>query len=64
MLGEEEAMRYLVALLLLVNAPAGGSGCGVKPVKPVAPVGCRDVVAQCECDERGRECRWRWVCVR
>lgn len=57
-------MKLMVVLLLLAGAPAGGSGCGVKPVKPVAPVGCRDLVAQCECDERGERCRWMWVCVR
>jgi len=53
-----------LALLAVVIGPPAWSGCGVKPVKPVAPVGCRDLVAQCECDERGERCRWRWVCVR
>jgi hypothetical protein len=39
------------------------AGCGVKPVKPVRPVGCKDLVASCQCDDRGN-CRWVWVCVK
>ena len=39
------------------------SGCGLKPLKPLPPLGCKDLVAQCVCDDRGRNCSWTWVCV-
>lgn len=38
------------------------SGCGMRPMKPMIPMGCRDLVAVCTCDERGQNCRWEWVC--
>jgi len=57
-------LASLLALLLGLAAHARAqSGCGVTPVKPVRPVGCKDLVAQCQCDDRGR-CRWVWVCVK
>jgi hypothetical protein len=37
-------------------------GCSPPPLKPLPPVGCKDVVAQCVCDEHGA-CHWEWVCV-
>ena len=41
-----------------------GAQCGVVPVKPVTPVGCKDLRAQCQCDTNGTNCRWVWVCVK
>ena len=37
-------------------------GCGLKPLKPLTPLGCTDLCAQCECDSRGKNCKWKWVC--
>jgi hypothetical protein len=37
-------------------------GCGIKPIKPITPIGCTDLCPVCECDERGRNCKWKWVC--
>lgn len=37
--------------------------CGFVPIKPITPIGCRDLVAQCQCDSQGQNCRWIWVCV-
>jgi len=42
----------------------GGVRCGLKPLKPIPPAGCRDLIALCVCDRDGRNCRWEWVCVR
>lgn len=60
-------MRFGI-ILLVASAVAGwGNGvaqanCGIMPIKPIIPIGCKDVVAQCQCDRDG--CRWVWVCVR
>ena len=56
----------LAAALLMAPSPvcASASGCGLKPLKPLTPMGCKDLVAQCRCDSRGQNCRWEWVCVR
>ena len=43
--------------------PSTQSGCGVVPVKPVVPVGCKDLKPQCVCDQHGKNCAWQWVCV-
>ncbi len=54
------ATAALVAPSMPVNAQ---SGCGLKPLKPLIPLGCKDVVAQCTCDNRGKNCHWEWICV-
>lgn len=57
----------LLAMAVSAGAPPAAaqySGCGVKPVKPVLPVGCRDLRLECQCDERGRNCKWVWICVK
>ena len=41
-----------------------GSGCGIVPIKPITPIGCRDLRPVCHCDRTGRNCWWEWVCVR
>lgn len=56
-----------LALLLTLMANTGvvrAQGCGIEPpeVKPVTPVGCKDVYHACTCDNQGN-CRWTWVCV-
>lgn len=38
--------------------------CGLTPIKPVVPVGCRDLEPQCQCDEKGKNCGWKWICVK
>lgn len=40
-----------------------GGGCGIRPIKPIPPMGCKDLVAVCRCDSRGCNCEWEWVCV-
>jgi hypothetical protein len=42
--------------------PADSVGCGIKPIKPIPPVGCKDLKGQCVCDQNGH-CWWEWVCV-
>lgn len=37
-------------------------GCGLMPLRPLTPLGCKDIKPQCVCDKSG--CRWQWVCVK
>jgi len=37
--------------------------CGILPIKPVPPVGCKDLKPQCVCDNKGN-CDWQWLCVK
>ena len=42
------------------------SGCGLKPLKPLTPLGCEDLVARCQCerdDDGVLQCKWVWDCV-
>jgi len=57
----------LGALALTSAAPepvCATNGCGVLPVKPMIPAGCQDLCPQCQCDEKGEDCRWVWACCR
>ena len=54
----------LGALVLLTPARSQSYGnCGFRPLKPLLPLGCTDLVPVCECDARGNHCGWRWICV-
>lgn len=51
------------ALLVGSHVPrVCAGGCGPQPAKPANPPNCRDMQAQCVCDEKGANCRWVWVC--
>jgi hypothetical protein len=68
-------MKYAIAVLVVLASVVAGillltprpacaqSGCGLKPIKPLVPIGCKDLVAECRCDSNGQNCRWEWVCV-
>lgn len=43
------------------TACASGN-CGLKPLKPLPPLGCTDLCAQCQCNANGSDCRWVWNC--
>ncbi len=54
----------IIGSLLVAPSPAcAQTGCGLKPLKPLIPMGCKDLVAECRCDSRGQNCHWEWVCV-
>jgi hypothetical protein len=53
-------MKTLIILLTL--AMRANEGCSIEPIKPLPPVGCKDLIAQCVCDAKA-ECHWQWVCV-
>ena len=48
---------------LIALALAAGWCIGVEPLKPIVPIGCRDLVLMCVCDSRGDHCGWDWICV-
>lgn len=57
------ATLLLAFSLTVVDTTSAQSGCGLKPLKPMVPIGCADLEAVCQCDVRGQNCRWQWVCV-
>ena len=70
---KSEMKRLVLFIMLLVlttlaaailSTPVNAqSGCGFKPFKPFVPIGCKDLVLECRCDSKGKNCRWEWVCV-
>jgi hypothetical protein len=42
--------------------PCLAGSCGILPIKPIVPLGCRDLCPQCQCDPSGQSCWWVWVC--
>ena len=63
--------RVALAILVLVLALAAhtttisAAGCGLDPVeiKPLIPVGCKDLKHACVCSS-SNNCYWAWVCVK
>lgn len=45
------------------STPACASGgCGIVPIRPIPPIGCRNLCPSCQCDSTGLRCSWVWVC--
>ena len=64
-------LRFSVAALILAWMMSGGgaqcthaAGCGTVPIRPIPPIGCRDLRPSCMCNSTGTECHWEWICVR
>lgn len=55
-----------VSGLMIATRPViyAADGCGIKPIKPIPPIGCKDLVAECICDANAENCRWEWRCAR
>ena len=56
------------ALVLSSTAPepacAYRGTCGIKPIKPIPPLGCTEMCASCQCSADGSDCDWVWVASR
>lgn len=52
-----------VFLALGMTQSRCGMGCGIIPLSPVAPLGCKRLDPVCVCDEKGCNCHWEWHCV-
>jgi hypothetical protein len=60
-------MAVLLAGVIGPGPVCSQNGCGMKPMKPMTPMGCKDLVAQCSCvkDKDGMlQCQWTWMCVK
>jgi len=57
----------VVSVLGLANpVPAcGQAGCDLRPLKPLLPLGCKDLLPRCQCvaTDTGTTCSWVWDCV-
>ncbi len=55
---------YLIAFFVLCGsiAFAGDGDCGLQPLKPIPPIGCKDTTPICQCDSDNR-CQWVFECV-
>jgi hypothetical protein len=59
------SLVLVAALLSTASESVCASGsCGFLPLKPLVPLGCDDLVAQCRCDSQGQNCKWEWICVK
>ncbi len=54
-------MKLAIALLYAASQLSAAT-CGIPPIKPVTPIGCKDLRPECVCDEKGQNCGWRWIC--
>jgi hypothetical protein len=58
-------LLLLAVLMLSLNSQTAFAGsCGIVPIKPIPPIGCKDLAPQCVCDSNGQNCYWTWVCVK
>jgi len=60
-------MKFLLPIALIAIASSLAfsqvSACGFQPLKPLVPLGCRDLRPVCECDANAKNCKWKWICV-
>ena len=56
---DTEGAAMILTLIFLL----GTDGCGLLPLKPLPPIGCKDMTAVCVCDRNGTDCHWEWICV-
>jgi hypothetical protein len=57
-----KTLQGFLLLLLLAGTVYAGT-CGIVPIRPIPPIGCKDLRPVCVCDANGNNCRWEWVCV-
>jgi len=54
---------FAFVLLTLYAIPLAMSQCAIRPIKPIPPIGCKDVTPECASDSDGKS-HWIWICVR
>jgi hypothetical protein len=57
-------MNPVVVFLLLTisGSPVALAQCAIRPIKPIPPIGCKDVTPECISDGSGKS-HWNWICV-
>lgn len=53
---------HRLAVLACFAAPSAFGQCSIKPIKPIPPLGCKDLTPQCVTDSSGNA-SWTWTCV-
>lgn len=53
---------YCLVAGLLSMAAMAPAQCGIPPIKPIPPIGCKDTRPVCICTADGT-CRWEFICV-
>ena len=60
--------RLIWAAVLAAASHAQDGSCGIEPIKPIPPIGCKDLEAECVCDKDPKtgalKCRWKWRCIK
>jgi hypothetical protein len=52
-----------LALLVCIASSILALGqCAIRPIKPIPPIGCKDVTPECVSDSNGNS-HWNWICV-
>jgi|GEM_PF-6241741 len=52
-----------LALLVCIASSLLAIGqCAIRPIKPIPPIGCKDVTPECVSDSNGKS-HWNWICV-
>lgn len=55
-------LAFVAAILASSVTPSASGQCAIKPIKPIPPIGCKDLTPQCVSDNSGHS-YWTWVCV-
>jgi hypothetical protein len=50
-------------MLIVILSASAMAQCPIKPIKPIIPLYCKDLKAECICDAQGKNCKWQWSCV-
>lgn len=58
------ACLIAVALAFESKPVFAQNSCGITPITPIPPVGCKAMVPVCSCDINGHNCRWLFQCVK
>ena len=52
----------LVTFLFVFGSFAYAGDCGLQPLKPIPPIGCKDTTPVCQCNS-DEDCHWVFECV-
>ena len=58
------ALAALLVIGVLIAEMSTAASCGISPIKPIPPIGCRDLRLICNCDSAGQNCTYSWRCVK
>lgn len=56
-------LPLIVLSAVLFGTESANGQCAIHPIKPIPPLGCKDVRPECVSNENG-ESHWTWICVR